>query len=110
QVAVEADLLAFEGCDHALARVVVGQRDDVDEPRPRVGLVVPARQLDSGKAAEELVVTPRHFRAQRKDLVELLELADADSCMQIVEPVVEAEANVLEPAAVVTATLVPQRA
>src|SRR5439155_24564363 len=49
--------------------------------------------------------------AAAQDLVELLELGDPDRRLEVGPPVVEAEPDVVEPAAVVVcATLVPQAA
>ena len=59
EVAVVADPLALERRDHTLARLVVGQEDDVDEPRADVVGVVGARQLDAVDVAQELVVAAR---------------------------------------------------
>ncbi len=87
----------------------VRQLHDVDEPRAHVVGVVGERHLDAVDVAQELAVPRRDLAPQAQDLVELLELPDPERRAHIVEAVVEAEPHVLEPAAVVAATLVAQR-
>ena len=68
--------------------------------------VVGVRRLDAVDVREQLAVALSRSRAQSQDLVELLELDDADRGLQVREAVVESEAYVMEPAALVRAALV----
>ena len=71
--------------------------------RPGVGRPTP------GDVGEQLAVARRDGRALREDLVDSLELRHADRGRHLVEAVVVAEPVVLEPLAVVRATLVRER-
>src|SRR6516162_11703001 len=103
QIPVEADPLALEGRDRPLPGLVVRQRDDVDEPGALVVDVVGARQLDAVDRREKLVVPLGDLPAKHEDLVQALELPDPDRGTDVVDAVVETEAYVLEPPAVVAA-------
>ncbi len=72
--------------------------------------VVRARELNAGEPAEQFGVAAGNAGAQREDLVELFELADPDRSVNVIEPVVEAESRMLEPAAVIGAPLIAERA
>ncbi len=86
----------------------VRKRDDVDEPRALVLSVVGARKVEAAHIGEELRVARGNVGPRAKDVVELLELADADRGPDVVDPVVESEPCMLEPAAGVGAALVAQ--
>ena len=58
---------------------------------------------------EKLAVPRRDLAPQPQDLVEALELPDAERRAHIVESVIEAEPDVLEPTAVVAASLITER-
>jgi hypothetical protein len=110
QVPRARDALLLEALDHALAVDRRVELDDVDEPRADVVLVVPERCLHSGDVRQQLGVPLRGLAAKREDRLQLLHLRDAERGAQVVEPVVEAQPRVLEPAAAVGAALVAQRA
>ena len=57
---------------------------------------------------EQLRVAARGRASQRQDRLQLLELADPERGPDVVDPVVEAEPRVVEPAAAVGTTLVAQ--
>src|SRR3954453_7038574 len=101
QIAVEADLLALEVRNHALARLVVRQDDDIDEPRAAVRLVIGARQLDAVDPSEQLAVPPSHLAAEPEHLVEPFDLREPERGSDVRHAVVEPEPHVLEPAAAV---------
>ena len=106
QIARRLDAGCVELTDHPLAVGAERQRDDVDEPRARVPLVVGARQLEAVDVLEQPPVARRRVAPPRQDRVELLQLADADRGPDVVDAVVEPEPCVLEPAAAVRAALV----
>src|SRR4051794_16935841 len=81
---------------------------DIDEPRALVVAIVGERRVDV-HAVEERRVAGGDVRTAREHRVELLELADPERRREVVQPVVEAEAPVLEPRARVEAALVAQR-
>ena len=70
--------------------------------------VVRQRKLDV-EAGEQLGVALGDLAASLEDAVEPLELADSERGRDVVEPVVEAEPAMLEPAAAVEAALVAER-
>ena len=70
--------------------------------------VVGERQLDVD-VGEQLRVRRRDLATRREDPVELLELADPERRRDVVEPVVEAEPPVLQPARRLEPALVAQR-
>ncbi len=70
--------------------------------------VVGERHLEPLDAGEQLAVARRRGLAKREDRVELLDLAEPERGPDVVDPVVEAEAGVVEPAAAVGAALVAQ--
>src|SRR5262249_57659623 len=94
--------------DHRVAVDPARELDDVDEPRALVVGVVGERKLEV-EPREELRVARRDLASAGEDAVELLELSDAERRRDVVEPVVEAEAPVLEPARRLEAALVAQR-
>src|SRR5581483_7574716 len=65
---------------------------------------------DAVDVAEQLVVARGDVAPEREDLVELLDLPDAEGRADVAQPVVVTEPHVLEPAARVAASLIPQRA
>src|SRR3989442_5956568 len=71
QVAVEADRLALEMGDHPLARRVVRQGYDVDEPGPLVVVVIRTRKLDPVDVRQQVSIAFRDGVAKRQYLVEL---------------------------------------
>ncbi len=73
-------------------------------------LVVRAGKFESLDAVQELRVAVSDGGPSREDLVELFELSEADRRTNVVDPIVEPESRVLEPAARVGATLVPEAA
>ena len=70
--------------------------------------VVGARQLDAVDVTEELGVVGGDARARSEDLVEALELANAHRRRDVAQAVVEAETDMLEPAAGIASTLVAE--
>src|SRR6266508_331584 len=66
------------------------------------------RRLDSVNAVEQVAVSGRDLSAHREQTVELLQLADPERCLEIRDPVVEPEPDVVEPARVVRAALVAE--
>ena len=70
--------------------------------------VVGERHLEPVDAGEQLAVARRRRLAQREDRVELLDLAEPERGADVVDPVVEAEPGVVEPAAAVGAALVAE--
>ena len=90
---------------HGVAVDLRVQLDDVHEPRALVPLHH-GRRRDALDVAEQRVVARGDRGARGEDLVEPLDLADADRRRHVVEPVVEAQPVVLEPVAGVGAPLV----
>ena len=72
--------------------------------------VVGAGELDTRHVREKRRIAGSGGAAALEDLRELLELGEADRCAHVVEPVVEAETSVLEPAAGIGASLVAEAA
>ena len=108
QVTGGLDAVLGEPADDLLAVGSGRQRDDVDEPRPLVLVVVGARQLEPGDVTEQLRVAAGDLTPRGEDRVELLELPEPDRGLDVREPVVEAEPRVVEPAAGIRAALVAQ--
>src|SRR5436190_17633488 len=79
---------------------------DVHEPASPVSALVGAGQTESLDVGERLRVERCGPCSLGKQLVQALELGEADGTAQIVEPVVEAESVVVEPAHVRRAALV----
>ena len=85
------------------------QTHDVDEPAPHVVVVVGERRLDVDARAATSAYRVGDLGARREDLVEPLDLADAERGGDVVEAVVVAEPAVQEPRARLEPPLVPQR-
>ena len=107
QVPRGLDAVSRERLDDRLAVGADRKRDDVDEPRALVLGVVVARELETAIDSSSAVYRAATRRAPRGS-VELLELPEPDRGADVVDPVVEAEPHVLEPAAGVGAALVAQ--
>src|SRR3954463_6529060 len=82
------------------------QLDDEDEPPALVAVGVLAGQLEALDVAEQLAVPPGHARAGGEHVVEPAELGDPQRAGEVAQPVVEAEAVMVEPAHVGRAALV----
>ena len=111
QIAVEADRLALEVRDHALARRVVGQLARRRRTTSACDRVVRARQSRRRRCrrAARRSASRRRSAAQGSRRASRPARARAPRATSL-EPVVEAEPHVLEPAAGVAAALVAQRA
>ena len=73
--------------------------------------IVRGGRLDPRQILKQLGVPSRRRLAELEDAIELLQLAEADRGLNVRPPVVEADADVMEPAAaVVGAALVAQAA
>src|SRR5436190_1605762 len=110
EIARGLDPAGLELGDDSLPFFPCRQRHDVDEPGARVVGVVGAGELDTRHVREKRPIAGSGGAAALEDLRELLKLGEADRCAHVVEPVVEAETSVLEPAAGIGASLVAEAA
>ena len=99
--------MRLERADHRLAVTPLGKLDDVDEPRLMV-CVVGARHAEPGDVCEQLGIACRDLTASGQDPVELLELTHPDRRADAVDPIVEPEPCMVEPAAAVGTALIAQ--
>src|SRR6476660_9553224 len=95
--------------DDRLAVGAFRQSDNVDEPRANVVVVILQRQLEPFDVVQQEAIARRDGGAARKDRGQLFELPDPDGGANVVDPIVEAESRMVEPAAAVGAPLVAKR-
>jgi hypothetical protein len=98
EVRLRVDALVAQGPDRLVAVHVVRQLHDVNEPAAALPVGVGTGQPEAVDAAEPLAVERRDARPPGEQLLEPFELGEAERAGDVVEPVVEAEPVVIEPA------------
>src|SRR5262245_178307 len=107
-VVARLDAMSREALEHRVAVDPGRDLGDVDEPGALVIRVVCERRLDPVNIREQLRIPRRRGAPQLQHPIQLLQLGDPDCRLEVSDPVVEPEADVVEPARGVRAALVAE--